>query len=144
MYLRVISTDERTVTCEARNSATLGGLALTVHLANVHTRIPNLTSADVAAIGGWGVRNSIDFLSLSFTTCAAEVHAARALLQECGLADTHILAKIETREGLCHLDEIADAADGIILRRVSYADALLSRRRASAPQTADAACLRDR
>ena len=54
VYLRVISTDERTVTCEARNSATLGGLMLTVHLENVHTGIPNLPMHDEAAIRGWG------------------------------------------------------------------------------------------
>ncbi len=117
VYLRVISTDATTVTCEARNSATLGGLMLTVHLENCSTRIPILPEHDVAAIRGWGARNAIDFLSLSFTTCAADVEAARALLTECGLADTHIMAKVENREGLVALADIADVADGIILSR---------------------------
>ena len=117
VYLRVISTDATTVTCEARNSATLGGLMLTVHLENVLTRIPNLPEHDVAAIRGWGARNAIDFLSLSFTTSAADVHAARALLAECGLGDTHVMAKVENKEGLVALAEIADVADGIILSR---------------------------
>ena len=117
VYLRVISTDATTVTCEARNSATLGGLMLTVHLENCSTRIPNLPEHDVAAIRGWGSRNAIDFLSLSFTTSAADVDAARALLTSCGLADTHIMAKVENREGLVALAEIADVADGIILSR---------------------------
>jgi pyruvate kinase len=117
VYLRVISCDERTVTCEARNSATLGGLMLTVHLENVLTRISNLPAHDEAAIRGWGARNAIDFLSLSFTQSAAEVDAARALLAECGLAETQIMAKVENREGLCNIEAIADAADGIILSR---------------------------
>ena len=117
VYLRVVSTDARTVTCEARNSATLGGLMLTVHLENVLTGIPSLPPHDVDAIRGWGARNSIDFLSLSFTQSGAEVAAARALLDACGLSDTLIMAKVENREGLCHIDEIADAADGIILSR---------------------------
>jgi pyruvate kinase len=117
VYLTVISTDARTVTCEARNSATLGGLCLTVHLENVLTRIASLPEPDVAAIRGWGARNAIDFLSLSFTQSAAEVAAARALLNDCGLSNTLVMAKIENREGLCNLDAIADAADGIILSR---------------------------
>jgi len=72
---------------------------------------------DVAAIRGWGVRNAIDFLSLSFTTSAADVEAARALLDDCGLDQCHIMAKVETKEGLIALAQIADAADGIILSR---------------------------
>ncbi len=116
VYLTVIATDARTVTCEARNSATLGGLMLTVHLENRLTRLPSLPPFDVAAIRGWGARNAIDFLSLSFTQSAADVLAARALLHDCGLEATHILAKVENREGMCNIDEIVDAADGISMR----------------------------
>ena len=85
-------------------------------------------------------RNGIDFLSLSFTHCAEEVHAARALLAEVGLRDTQIMAKIENREGLCNIEEIADAADGIILSRGNLGVDLPPEKLFKAQKLAVAAC----
>ena len=116
-YLTVKSVAGTDVLCEVNNAATLGGLMFTVHLANRMVEMPALADSDLRAIRGWGTRNKIDFLSLSFTQSAAEVVAARALLKECGLAECQIIAKVENKLGLLALDDIVEVADGIILSR---------------------------
>ncbi|KAF7146888.1 hypothetical protein RHSIM_Rhsim03G0083600 [Rhododendron simsii] len=69
-------------------------------------------------ISTWGVKNKIDFLSLSYTRHAEDVREAREFLSKLGdLSQTHIFAKIENVEGLTHFDEILQEADGIILSR---------------------------
>lgn len=117
VFLDVVETTATSVTCKCKNSATLSGSMLTVHLENISTQIPVLTQEDVSFICGWGKRNNIDFLSLSYTTCAADVREARRVLDLAGLRETHIMAKVESRAGLMNIQEIVDAADGIILSR---------------------------
>ncbi|XP_019192281.1 PREDICTED: pyruvate kinase 1, cytosolic-like isoform X3 [Ipomoea nil] len=76
------------------------------------------TSVWLEVISTWGVRNSIDFLSLSYTRHAEDVRHARDFLSKLGdLSQTQIFAKIENVEGLTHLDEILQEADGIIFGR---------------------------
>ncbi|KAG5556622.1 hypothetical protein RHGRI_007029 [Rhododendron griersonianum] len=67
-------------------------------------------------ISTWGVKNKIDFLSLSYTRHAEDVREAQEFLSKLGdLSQTHIFAKIENVEGLTHFDEILQEADLIIL-----------------------------
>ncbi|KAE9465570.1 hypothetical protein C3L33_02544, partial [Rhododendron williamsianum] len=69
-------------------------------------------------INTWGVKNKIDFLSLSYTRHAEDVREAWEFLSKLGdLSQTHIFAEIENAEGLTHFDEILQEADGIILSR---------------------------
>ncbi|KAG5556697.1 hypothetical protein RHGRI_007087 [Rhododendron griersonianum] len=76
------------------------------------------TSVWLEVISTWGVKNKIDFLSLSYTRHAEDVREAREFLSKLGdLSQTHIFAKIENVEGLTHFDEILQEADGIILSR---------------------------
>lgn len=64
------------------------------------------------------MKNSIDFISLSYTRHAEDVRQARLHLSKLGdLYQTQIFAKIENIEGLKHFDEILKEADGIILSR---------------------------
>jgi pyruvate kinase len=59
-----------------------------------------------------------DFVALSFTRSGADVRALRALLD--GLPngrETRIIAKIEKREAIDHLDEILHEADGVMVAR---------------------------
>jgi len=116
-YLTVQRVTDTDVVCEASNSATLGGVMFTVHLANRHVDMPALADSDLRAIRGWGARNAVDFLSLSFTQSAAEVAAARQLLDECGLRECQVIAKVENKAGLVNVDDIVEAADGVILSR---------------------------
>ncbi|KAK6929113.1 Pyruvate kinase, C-terminal [Dillenia turbinata] len=118
VWLEVTQIDGEDVVCLIKNSATLPGSLYTLHVSQIRIQQPTLTEGDKKVISTWGVRNKIDFLSLSCTRQAEDVRYAREFLSKLGdLQQTQIFAKIETVEGLTHFDEILHEADGIILAR---------------------------
>ncbi|KAK7396629.1 hypothetical protein VNO78_17766 [Psophocarpus tetragonolobus] len=118
VWLEVSEVTELDVVCTIKNSATLAGSLFTLHASRVHIDLPTLTDKDKEVISTWGVKNKIDFLSLSYTRHAEDVRQAREFLSKLGdLSQTQIFAKIENVEGLTHFDEILQEADGIILSR---------------------------
>ncbi|URE10741.1 Pyruvate kinase [Musa troglodytarum] len=118
VWLEVSEVKGADVVCIIKNTATLAGSLFTLHVSQIHIDLPTLTEADKNAISTWGVRNKIDFLSLSYTRHAEDVRQAREFLSKLGdLYQTQIFAKIESVEGLTHFDEILQEADGIILSR---------------------------
>jgi pyruvate kinase len=86
-----------------------------VNLPGVRVNLPAITEKDVRDIA-FGVANDVDFVALSFVREADDVHALRKLLgpkaQRIG-----VIAKIEDQEGVSNLEEIAEAADGIMVAR---------------------------
>ncbi|OAY79876.1 Pyruvate kinase 1, cytosolic [Ananas comosus] len=118
VWLEVAELKEDDVVCIIKNSATLAGSLFTLHISQIHINLPTLSDSDKDVISKWGVRNKIDFLSLSYTRHAEDVRHAREFLSKLGdLQQTQIFAKIENVEGLTHFDEILQEADGIILSR---------------------------
>ncbi|KHN02270.1 Pyruvate kinase, cytosolic isozyme [Glycine soja] len=118
VWLEVSEVKGQDVICTIKNSATLAGSLFTLHASQVHIDLPTLTDKDKEVISTWGVKNKIDFLSLSYTRHAEDVRQAREFLSKLGdLSQTQIFAKIENVEGLTHFDEILREADGIILSR---------------------------
>ncbi|XP_068659451.1 pyruvate kinase 1, cytosolic [Aristolochia californica] len=118
VWLEVAEIKGDDVVCVVKNSATLAGSLFTLHVSQIRIELPTLTEVDKQVISTWGVRNNIDFLSLSYTRHAEDVRHAREFLSKLGdLNQTQIFAKIENVEGLNHFDEILEEADGIILSR---------------------------
>ncbi|XP_022857501.1 pyruvate kinase 1, cytosolic-like [Olea europaea var. sylvestris] len=118
VWLEVTEVKEEDVVCMIKNSATLAVSLYTLHVSQIRIDLPTLTDKDKEVISTWGVRNNIDFLSLSYTRHAEDVRHAREFLSNLGdLSQTQIFAKIENVEGLTHFDEILQEADGIILSR---------------------------
>ncbi|CAA6667565.1 unnamed protein product [Spirodela intermedia] len=119
VWLEVTELKGDDVVCAIKNSATLAGSLFTLHISQIRIDLPTLTDADKEVISKWGVRNNIDFLSLSYTRHAEDVrHVSTRILSKLGdLGQTQIFAKIENTEGLTHFDEILQEADGIILSR---------------------------
>ncbi|RZC82387.1 hypothetical protein C5167_045169 [Papaver somniferum] len=118
VWLEVSEVKEVDVVCTVKNAAVLSGSLFTLHVSQIHIDLPTLTDKDKEVISTWGVRNDIDFLSLSYTRHAEDVRQAREFLSTLGqLSQTQIFAKIENIEGLTHFDEILEEADGIILSR---------------------------
>ncbi|XP_015876451.2 pyruvate kinase 1, cytosolic isoform X1 [Ziziphus jujuba] len=118
VWLEVSEMKGEDVVCLIKNSATLAGSLYTLHVSQIHIDLPTLTDQDKEVITTWGVKNNIDFLSLSYTRHAEDVRHARQFLSNLGnLNETQIFAKIENVEGLHHFDEILQEADGIILSR---------------------------
>ncbi|MCU0707842.1 MAG: pyruvate kinase [Pirellula sp.] len=64
----------------------------------------------------WAARNDVDFISLSFVRTAQDVLALKNLLASMD-GQALVIAKIEKREALNCLDEIVDAADGVMVAR---------------------------
>lgn len=123
-YLTVQSMDGDTVTCVCSNACMLEGVQLTVHIGNMKNEAPILSDSDKDALKGFGARNRIDFVALSFTRSAADVVEARAFLDKIGMAETKIVAKIENMEGLVAYKEIMEAADALVLSRGSMGNCL--------------------
>ncbi|XP_047967333.1 pyruvate kinase 2, cytosolic-like [Salvia hispanica] len=118
VWMEVSEVKGEDVVCRIKNSATLAGPLYTLHVAGIHIDLPTLTDKDKEVISTWGVRNKIDFLSLSYARRAEDVRHAREFLSGLGdLSQTQIFAKIENVEGLDNFDEILQEADGIILAR---------------------------
>jgi len=64
----------------------------------------------------WAAGNDVDFISLSFVRSAQDVLSLKNLLASMD-AQALVIAKIEKREALLCLDEIVEAADGVMVAR---------------------------
>ena len=64
----------------------------------------------------FGIQNEVDYISLSFVRNAADVLEAAAIVKPY-LPDCQIVAKVESRQAIRNIDEIVDAADGIMIAR---------------------------
>ncbi|KAI3984641.1 hypothetical protein MKX01_004004 [Papaver californicum] len=99
VWLEVSEVKEVDVVCTVKNAAVLSGSLFTLHVSQIHIDLPTLTDKDREVISTWGVRNEIDFLSLSYTRHAEDVRQAREFLSTLGqLSQTQIFAKIENVE----------------------------------------------
>ena len=77
--------------------------------------LPAVTERDIEDIR-FGISQGIDFIAASFTRKALNILDVRRVVEEMG-ADVHIIAKIESREGLDNLDSILEVADGLMVAR---------------------------
>jgi pyruvate kinase len=77
--------------------------------------IPSITDKDKEDLK-LASRLELDYVALSFVRSAEDVHELRELLRQEG-RDIHIIAKIEKSEAIDHLEEIRDAADGMMVAR---------------------------
>jgi pyruvate kinase len=64
----------------------------------------------------WAARNGIDFVGLSFVRSADDVRQLKSILAA-EKSSAQVIAKIEKPEALEHLDEIIEAADGVMVAR---------------------------
>ena len=87
-----------------------------INIPGVHIHLPALTEKDVSDIQ-FGVENDFDFIAASFVRRAADVQAVREVLDRFGGQEIRIIAKIENQEGVDNIDEILEAADGIMVAR---------------------------
>ena len=59
----------------------------------------------------------VEYVAASFVGSAADVYAVTEVLESCGGGDIPVIAKIERAEAVENLDEILDAADGVMVAR---------------------------
>ncbi len=65
----------------------------------------------------FGIQNDVDFVAASFVSTADDVKQLRAFLNENGGENIDIIAKIENRSGIDHIEEICDGCEGIMIAR---------------------------
>lgn len=100
--------------CRVENDATLGSRK-SVNVPGVRINLPALTERDKANIR-FAIEADVAFIAHSFVRSAADIEEVRSLLDEAG-SDIRIIAKIENQEGVDNIDEILEAADGIMVAR---------------------------
>ncbi|MEE9602983.1 MAG: pyruvate kinase [Thermoguttaceae bacterium] len=86
-----------------------------VNLPGAKLSAPALGPADLEN-AVWGAANGVDFVGLSFVRSPEEIRQLRALLDSHG-SGAHVIAKIEKPEALERIDEIVEAADGVMVAR---------------------------
>ena len=113
--IRVDRIEDTRIICTVENGGTLSANK-SLNIPGVHIQLPALTEKDIDDIH-FGVENDFDFIAASFVRRAEDVEAVRAVLRDCGGQSVKIIAKIENQEGVDNLDEILEAADGIMVAR---------------------------
>lgn len=86
-----------------------------VALPGMTVNLPSLSEEDKDDIA-FGVREGVDFIAASFVRQAADVWAVRRIIENNG-GNQAIIAKIENRQGVENINQILEAADGLMVAR---------------------------
>ncbi len=114
LELRALSTNDFEVECEV----IVGGILKPnkgINLPGVNISSPSMTEKD-SEDALFGLRNGVDYIALSFVRKASDVHFLRKFMLKNGF-NKPIIAKIEKPEAINELDEIIEAADGVMVAR---------------------------
>ena len=65
----------------------------------------------------FGIENDVDFIAASFVSTKADIQSLRYFLDDNSGREIEIIAKIENRSGVDHIEEICDIADGVMVAR---------------------------
>ena len=77
--------------------------------------VPSLTEKDHKDLL-FGIDCNVDFIGISFVRKAEDILSVRRILKEKGV-EVSLIAKIEKREAVDNIEEIIEAADGIMVAR---------------------------
>jgi pyruvate kinase len=114
LALTVESTTDTEVICRVIDGGMLGERK-GINLPGVALPIDSLTEKDVEDLK-WAVEQNVDYIALSFVRRASDCERAKQLISEAG-GHAPLIAKIEKAEAIDHLDEIIEAADGVMVAR---------------------------
>jgi len=89
-----------------------------INLPGIHIEIPALTEKDRADLA-FGLQQDIDVLAISFVRTAEDIHEVREFIRwtDPSKVSLPLIAKLERRDALDHLDAILEAADGVMVAR---------------------------
>ncbi|WP_066327996.1 pyruvate kinase [Anoxybacteroides amylolyticum] len=115
--LEVLSVDQqaREIVTKVLNSGVLKNKK-GVNVPGVRVNLPGITEKDRQDIL-FGIRQGVDFIAASFVRRASDVLEIRELLEANDALDIKIIPKIENQEGVDHIDEILEVADGLMVAR---------------------------
>ena len=115
LELKVTALTKTDVKCVLVNSGFISSRK-GVNIPDVHVNLPSLTEQDIKDIK-FGIKMEVDFVAASFVRTASDVLNIRKVLEDNGGRHIHIIAKIESREGVDNIDSILDVADSIMVAR---------------------------
>jgi len=87
-----------------------------INVPGVKLSMPYLSDADMSDLE-FGAKMQYDFIAASFVRTAADINYLRKFTQSLGWFNVRIIAKIENLDGVENIDEILEAADGIMVAR---------------------------
>lgn len=113
--LRVVNLTDTDIDCVAVNSGFLSSRK-GVNVPDVYVNLPSITDKDIEDIM-FGIKMGFDYIAASFVRSAKDVLTIRQILEENNGSHIHIIAKIESRDGVNNIDSILEVADGIMVAR---------------------------
>ena len=114
LELKVIEANKDYLVCEVQNESTLGSRK-SVNVPGMRVNLPSLTEKDIKNIH-WAIDHDIDFIAHSFVRDKQDVLDVQKILDE-AQSPIKIIAKIENQEGVDKIDEILEAAYGVMVAR---------------------------
>ena len=87
-----------------------------INVPDVNLSMPYISDADMSDLE-FGAKMGFDYIAASFVRTGADVIYLRKFTQSLGWFNPRIIAKIENAQGVANIDEILDAADGIMVAR---------------------------
>lgn len=112
--LRVTGVRGTDVECEVINGGILGEHK-GINLPGVALTIPALTTKDRKDLE-FGLKHGVDMVALSFVRSASDVLMVKQIIADHG-KDVPVIAKLEKPQAVEHLEEIFEAADGVMVAR---------------------------
>ena len=112
--LRVTQVRGSDVECEVVNGGELAEHQ-GINLPGAALSIPALTAKDRADLE-FGLKHGVDMVALSFVRSAADVRSVKEIITARG-QDVPVIAKLEKPQALKRLEEIFEAADGVMVAR---------------------------
>ena len=112
--LTVMEKDEDFLYCKVENDGVIQGKK-SVNIPSVHVKLPALSQKDKDFIR-FAADQNLDFIAHSFVRNREDVLAVQKILDE-KQSPMKIIAKIENRQGVDHLEEILEVAYGVMIAR---------------------------
>jgi pyruvate kinase len=112
--LEIIRKEREMLVCRTLNSGVIRQYK-SINVPGAKLRAPALTERDREFIK-FAIDNNLDFIAHSFVRNRDDIMAVQSILDTAD-SPIHIIAKIENREGVDHLDSIMDACAGIMVAR---------------------------
>ena len=113
--MQVSSVQGNDIVCQVINGGKVSNKK-GVNVPNVDLSMEYISPKDYKDIV-FAVKEDFDFIAASFVRTAADVKELRDILHEHGGDAIKIIAKIENNQGIQNIDEIIEAADGIMVAR---------------------------
>jgi pyruvate kinase len=114
LELRVRGSRGKDVLCDVINGGMLGEHK-GINLPGLALSIPALTEKDRKDLE-FGIAHGVDAVAFSFVRSAADIHEGKQILAA-HRSDVPVIAKLEKPQAIDHLEEILEAADGVMVAR---------------------------